>query len=67
MFVYEVTRFLEDGKKVRIKYKKQVIEEGGDRFRVYEDSEGDQVCSVRRLVYFFSAFSNLFPCFSSLI
>jgi hypothetical protein len=46
MFVYEIVEFLENGKQVCLKYKNQVIKDGGNTFRVYKESEEAQVSFV---------------------
>ena len=45
LFVYEVVAFSENGKTVKVEYKNQVIRAGGDKFRVYKDSDDSSVCS----------------------
>ena len=44
LFVYEVVAFSENGKTVKVEYKNQVIHSGGDKFRVYKDSDDSTVC-----------------------
>lgn len=43
LFVYEIVDVSADDKMVTVEYKNQVIRQGGDRFRVYTDSEDPQV------------------------
>lgn len=64
MFVYEIIDVHENGKIVCLVYKHQVIREGGDKFRVYRDSDDPQVrislCSCNpRIIFSFPYFSNL--------
>jgi hypothetical protein len=42
LFVYQIVKYIGDD--VEIQYKNQVIDDEGDQFRVYEDSEDAQVC-----------------------
>ena len=50
-FVYQVVAHLDDNH-VRIQYKKQVIDEEGDQFRVYEDTEEEHlVVALEQEIY----------------
>jgi hypothetical protein len=43
LFVYEISEVCQDGKSVMIVFKNQVIKEGGNRFRVFQEGDEEQV------------------------
>jgi hypothetical protein len=62
MFVYEITQIDDSAKTVTVEYKNQVIRKGGDKFRVYKDSDEKQVGDYVLIVClrFISNFLTLF-------